>query len=104
MREFAKSFYASKAWKELRTYIFSKRDHKLCVRCGKPGEIVHHKEHLTPENINDPFVSLNADNLETLCRECHAIEHEGSPATDRGLMFDDEGNLVERSDLLQWSS
>ena len=103
MRDFAKSFYASKAWKNIRNYVFL-RDHQLCVRCGKPGEIVHHKEHLTPENINDPFVSLNENNLETLCRECHATEHEGSPATDRGLMFDDEGNLVERSDLLQWSS
>ena len=102
MREFAKSFYASKAWKDLRTYIFFKRDHQMCVRCGKPGKIVHHKEHLTPENISDPFVSLNADNLETLCSECHAIEHEGSPATDKSLMFDDEGNLVERSGLLQW--
>ena len=98
MRDFAKSFYASKAWKRVREYVFL-RDMKLCVRCGKPGEIVHHKEHLTPENISDPFVSLNEHNLETLCRECHGIEHEGEPVTERGLVFDEDGNLVERSEL-----
>lgn len=31
-----------------------------------------------------------------LCRECHAIEHEGQLPTASGLMFDSEGNLVEK--------
>ena len=94
MRDFAKEFYQSKAWRKVRDYVF-KRDLKLCVRCGKPGEIVHHKIYLTPENINDPEISLNADNLETLCRDCHAAEHEGTLPTARGLMFDDNGDLIE---------
>ena len=68
----------------------------LCVRCGKPGEIVHHKTYLTPQNIDNPYITLGEDNLETLCRECHAIEHEGQSATAGGLMFDSEGNLIER--------
>ena len=93
MQEFAKAFYLSKQWRETRAYII-RRDHGLCVRCGAPGEIVHHKRHLTPENISDSSVTLNEKNLETLCRSCHAIEHEGSPATERGLAFDAEGNLV----------
>ncbi len=96
MRDFAKSFYASPAWKKIRKYVFS-RDMGLCVRCGNPGEIVHHKVYLTPENISDPTISLNEENLETLCRECHAIEHEGEPVTEKGLAFDEDGNLVERS-------
>lgn len=95
MREFAKDFYNSKLWRELRAYVY-KRDCGLCVRCGAPGEIVHHKIHLTPKNINNPSIALNEDNLELLCRNCHAIEHEGTLAVDRELMFDVNGNLVKR--------
>lgn len=52
----------------------------LCEKCLKegryePGEIVHHKIHLTPQNINDPSISLNWDNLELLCRLHHGDEH-----------------------------
>lgn len=42
----------------------------------RPGDIVHHKIHLTPENISDPGVSLSWDNLELLCRDCHALAHK----------------------------
>lgn len=95
MQEFARKFYLSKAWRNTREYIY-KRDMGLCVRCGRPGKIVHHKIHLTPQNINDLAITLSEDNLELLCRECHAIEHEGQLPTAAGLMFDSEGNLVER--------
>lgn len=95
MQEFARKFYLSKAWRNTRDYIF-KRDMGLCVRCGRAGKIVHHKIHLTPQNINDLAITLSEDNLELLCRECHAIEHEGQLPTAAGLMFDSEGNLVER--------
>lgn len=37
------------------------------IKCGRPGAIVHHKEHLTPQNINDPDITLSEDNLELLC-------------------------------------
>ena len=30
---------------------------------------------MTPENINDPAVSLAWGNLELLCRECHGKAH-----------------------------
>ena len=95
MRDFAKAFYLSKEWRKARAYIFD-RDAGLCVRCGELGEIVHHKEHLTPENISNPEIALSEDNLELLCRECHALAHAGEPATDSGLTFDDEGNVVKR--------
>jgi 5-methylcytosine-specific restriction endonuclease McrA len=95
MQEFARKFYLSKAWRNTRDYIY-KRDMGLCVRCGRPGKIVHHKIHLTPQNINDLAITLSEDNLELLCRECHAIEHDGQLPTAAGLIFDSEGNLVER--------
>lgn len=40
-----------------------------------PGVIVHHRIHLTPQNITNPMIVLNWNNLELLCRECHAKEH-----------------------------
>lgn len=98
MREFAREFYLSKQWRKTRDYIFE-RDFGLCVRCGAVGEIVHHKTHLSPENINNPDISLSEDNLELLCRDCHAIEHSSDLAISSELMFDEDGNLVERTAL-----
>lgn len=92
----AKKFYASAAWQHLRDYVLA-RDHRLCVRCGQPGKIVHHKIYLTALNICDPFISLNEANLETLCKDCHDAEHMAQPPTDAALMFDGKGNLVKRS-------
>ena len=40
-----------------------------------PGDEVHHKIRLTPENIKDPQVALNWNNLELLCKDCHNQEH-----------------------------
>lgn len=95
VREFARSFYQSPAWKKTRAHIFQ-RDKGLCVRCGRPGAIVHHREPLTPENIDDVTITLNEENLELLCRECHGLEHATDLPTDKGLMFDEEGNLIPR--------
>ena len=94
MRAFAKAFYESPAWRSTRAYII-KRDAGLCVRCGALGAIVHHKRPLTPDNIDDPLVSLNEENLETLCRACHAIAHGAAPPIADGLAFDENGNVVE---------
>lgn len=94
MRPFAKAFYESPAWRKTRDYVF-KRDSALCVRCGAPGVIVHHKIELTPKNIGNPLISLNEENLETLCRQCHAIAHGGGAPIAEGLAFDENGNVVE---------
>ena len=42
-----------------------------------PGEEVHHKTRLSPENLSDPSVALNWTNLELLCKQCHLEEHRG---------------------------
>ena len=79
-REFAKKFYSSKVWQDCRNE-YAKRAHYLCENClrkgiYKPGVIVHHVEELTPFNIERPEIALNFDNLELLCRDCHAEIHE----------------------------
>lgn len=100
-QEWSKKFYTSSAWRRVREYVLM-RDHYLCARCGAPGKIVHHKIYLTSKNITDPSVSLNADNLETLCKDCHDAEHLSALPTDAALVFDSRGNLVKRSE--QWES
>ncbi len=80
MKEYAKSFYKSQAWKDCRN-AYAARVHHLCENClargiYKPGEIVHHIEHITPENISNPEITLNFNNLELVCRDCHAEKHK----------------------------
>lgn len=97
-RPFARRFYHSAKWLTCREYVL-KRDHYLCVHCSAPGEEVHHIIWLTPDNINDPNITLNPDNLQTVCRDCHHRLHERGKYTRRettqdGLMFDENGNLI----------
>ncbi|MFD2705468.1 HNH endonuclease [Salibacterium lacus] len=95
MKPYAKKFYKSAAWRHCRQAYFVQQ-HGLCERCGRPGDIVHHIEYITPENINDPDVTLSFENLELLCQICHNQEHHGEKElTRRDVMFDEEGNLVK---------
>lgn len=96
-REFSKAFYNSKEWKKARAcYISSKFG--ICERCGQPNsKQVHHKIYLTPENINNPEITLGFDNFELLCDLCHQKEHhEKYSATEWGLAFDENGDLIQR--------
>lgn len=94
-RDFAKKFYNSKQWIKCREAFKESKFH-ICNRCGEPGEEVHHKIYLTPENINDPEITLSWDNLELLCQSCHSKEHNEkySPVRE-GLTFDSNGDLIE---------
>lgn len=79
MRDFAKGFYKSKAWQDCRN-AYAKSVSNLCENCLKEGiyrkgEIVHHKIHIEPDTIGNPEVTLNWNNLELLCRDCHAKAH-----------------------------
>lgn len=79
MKPWAKAFYLTAPWRHCAS-AYAKSKGGLCEQCLKrglivPGRIVHHKIHLTPNNINDPTVSLNWDNLELLCMDCHAMQH-----------------------------
>ena len=101
-RDFARAFYKSKAWETAREACI-RRARGLCEPCLKagrvvPGEIVHHKVHLTPDNVNDPRISLDQSNLELVCRDCHAKEHPEiygkSAQNGPRVAFDEFGNVV----------
>lgn len=89
------AFYKSKAWQQTQA-AFMNYKNGICERCGDPARIVHHKTYITPENINDPDITLSWDNLEALCQTCHTREHFVTDATAPGLMFDKYGNLIKR--------
>lgn len=109
-KPWAKPFYNSKEWKQLRKYILM-RDRYICVKCGQPAEEVHHVVHLTPDNITDMSVSMSPDNLLSLCKDCHFKEHVGERIEARnagnikvdGLEtyeFDENGYLVLKNSPL----
>ena len=79
-KQFARQFYSSKAWQDCRNEYAKRRQHlcENCLRKGiyKPGVIVHHKIEIDPVTIERPEIALNFDNLELLCRECHAEAHD----------------------------
>lgn len=74
----------------------------MCERCyeqGKlvPAKVVHHKTILTPENINDPHVTLSFSNFQRLCQDCHAAVHAGHEPTR--AIFDEYGNVIRGLEL-----
>ena len=105
-RDFSTAFYHSKEWERVRTYALM-RDRYTCQKCGRPAQEVHHIIHLTPENIWDPNIALNPDNLMCLCREDHFRIHEEDKERGKrrangltegdcadGFHFDETGQLV----------
>lgn len=88
-----KQFYSSKAWQDCRNaYAKSKRNLcEVCLSKGlyKYGEIVHHKTHLNDDNFSDPSVAMNWDNLQLLCRDCHAKMH-----SDKRYKVDEMGRVI----------
>lgn len=95
MKPYAESFYKSQAWQKTRN-AYAKSKGGLCERClsngkYKAGEIVHHKIYITPDNISDPSITLDWNNLELVCRDCHAEIHTGVP---RRYKVDELGRVL----------
>ena len=104
-RDFAVAFYHSPAWLHNRkAYMemvvdtpFGLVPPGMCERCFERGElvpakVVHHKVHLTPENIDDPHVTLAYDNMQRLCQDCHAEVH--SDSAPLRVTFNDDGTIA----------
>lgn len=100
MKPWAEKFYSSEDWKKTRLSYLDTQLH-LCERCSTienpiPAKIVHHKTYLTRSNINDPNISLNHDNLEALCQDCHNKEHHKEESKLK-YKFDEDGNIIAHS-------
>ena len=69
---------------------------EICLQRGiiKTGEIVHHKVELTPENIGDPAITLNPDNLMLVCRSCHEDIHRTKGGIPRPYTIDECGRVI----------
>ena len=94
-RQQAKKFYDSIVWKDLRMMKMDMENH-CCEHCGDAAYIVHHKEWIDIDNITDPSVTLNIDNLEALCLSCHnTVTFRTNQSTQNGLTFDMYGNLIQ---------
>lgn len=79
------NFYKSDQWVGFRNVVILERQNpkdkiNYCEHCGKPivddyDLILHHKEELTNENVNDYSISLNQEMVEVICFKCHNIKH-----------------------------
>lgn len=103
---FAKRFYNSHKWQKCRDGYIHERiqmDGGICEVCkDNIGYIVHHKETITEENINNPKVTLNYDNLMYVCKKCHdrfeghGIGIKSAPALCR---FDEDGQPISLREM-----
>lgn len=81
------AFYHTQAWLRCRD-AYARSVGGLCERCKargvtRPGYIVHHREHISLENITDPDILLSWDNLEYLCQSCHNLLHHSKNISKR---------------------
>lgn len=96
MKDYAESFYLSKSWRSTRNAYYKSKC-GLCERCGRAGDIVHHKKYITPKNIRDPQVTLNWANLELLCQDCHNKQHTSK--SNKRYLVDKNGNILPPTQL-----
>ena len=90
-----KQFYWTKEWRKTAA-LFMEYKGGICERCGRLAHIIHHKKYITPENVTNPDISLNWDNLEALCFECHNREHNAGTSIAEGPCCDENGDIQER--------
>ena len=82
------NFYKSDVWKLAREIKIMNVNGR-CERCVGIGVEVHHIQRLSVDNVKDASVSINPENLELLCKDCHNKEHE---RFSNKIRFDKEGN------------
>lgn len=88
-----RKFYLSVRWEVLRAIKIASVD-ELCEKCDAIGTETHHKIHLTPDNLNNPEISLNQDNFMLLCNEFHNKEY-GRFECNKEYEFDIDGHVVK---------
>lgn len=112
-------FYHTKEWEKFREIVIAERmtDDGLILDevTGKPitkryDIILHHKIHLTEENVNDRNISLNPENIQIVSHRTHNLIHEkfgykrkeiyliyGSPCSGKSTYLD---SVKQRGDLI----
>ena len=94
-KAFAKSFYNSQAWRDTRKQVL-RRDLYTCVYCPNRAEEVHHIVPLDALNISDYNISLNPDNLISLCGTCHKkITNGDTGDVTEGYLFSEDGQVIQ---------
>lgn len=77
--QWASKLYNSQAWKRLRSSIIAARGSR-CQMCGRlmlddSQLVAHHVVELTPDNVDNPRIALNPDNIQIICKDCHDVVH-----------------------------
>lgn len=101
-KNFSDKFYHSKKWKNIRAFVLQ-RDFYVCQICKIPNSnTVHHIKELTLQNIDDASISINPDNLVTLCSRCHNLIHNKYKYNEdsKRYTFNAEGNVIPSKDEL----
>jgi 5-methylcytosine-specific restriction endonuclease McrA len=79
--------YRTAEWERVRQFVIQ-RAQGLCEECLRQGRVeagteVDHIRPLDERNWRDWDVAYNPDNLQLLCRECHAAKHGGDSGLSR---------------------
>lgn len=88
-------FYNSKLWNDIKEDLWNKRKNEqgevICEHCGKPilrkYRILHHKQEIDDENVNNFSVSANYDNLAWLHFDCHNEVHKRFSSFERKVFL-----------------
>lgn len=78
-----KELYNTTRWQKTRAAFLA--ENPVCARCGRPANTVHHVA-MAREN---PELWFDFDNLEALCRGCHAKESQREGQESKRRLKDD---------------
>lgn len=105
-KEWAKAFYNSKRWLKCRDSYIADRiaiDGGVCEECRQQqGYIVHHEITLTPDNINDPDISLSHQHMKYVCKGCHDKYEghgNGHKRAEPLCIFDESGQPISLREI-----
>ena len=81
-------FYLSVKWRQCRK-MYMRMRHYVCERCGKPADVVHHKDPLRGVDYYDnPDKCFGLWNLLCLCHNCHNEIHKSKQSIADGYKVD----------------
>jgi len=89
------SFYASKAWRELRDLKLT--NNPFCEACEKQGKLLVvaiDVDHIEPIE-KAPHLALDIDNLQSLCKACH-YDKTGEENRNRNSNKQNKGSIINK--------